>query len=286
MENVISVEKITKKLRTSLPLVILVVFALLIFIPILFMIISSVKHPNDVFELPFRWIPKRYNFSNFLQAIAGNDGRYLFIRNTINSLFVALSVMSVTVLFASFAGYGLAKFNFKGKNIVFIMILATMMIPFETIMIPLYMLVNTLKMQNSYYGLIIPMMLTAFAVFMMRQAIITVPNDYIDSARIDGAGELRIFFSIIFPSVKPTAVTLAILIFRESWDNLIWPLIIIQKQQLKTLPLYIIGFLDERYTNEAALMAVAVLACIPMFVLFFGFSRYFIGEGVLSGTKG
>lgn len=286
MENIIIKEKIKKRIKSTVPFIILVSFAILIFLPIIFMLISSVKHPNDVFELPFRWIPKRYYFSNFLQAIAGNDGKYYFIRNTINSLFVALSVMCLTVLVASFAGYSLTKFNFKGKNIVFIMILATMMIPFETIMIPLYMLVNALKMQNSYYGLIIPMMVTAFAVFMMRQAIITVPNDYIDSARIDGAGELRIFFSIIFPSVKPAAVTLAILVFRESWDNLIWPLIIIQTQKFKTLPLYIISFLDEKYTNEAALMAVAVLACIPMFILFFTFSKYFIGEGVLTGTKG
>jgi multiple sugar transport system permease protein len=148
------------------------------------------------------------------------------------------------------------------------------------------MLAIKLRIQDTYPGLIFPIMLTAFAVFLMRQSILTVPDDYLDSARIDGAGELRIFFSIVFPSVKPAAVTLGILVFRESWDNLIWPLIVTQSERLKTLPLYIIRFLDEKYTNEAALMAVAVLACVPIFVLFFAFSPYFIGEGILTGTKG
>ncbi|RKX75342.1 MAG: carbohydrate ABC transporter permease [Spirochaetes bacterium] len=250
------------------------------------MLISSVKHPLDVFEFPFRWIPRRLHFYNYIQAIAGNDGNYYFIRLTFNSLFVAGSIMCLNVLVASAAGYGLTKFRFRGRQVIFVLILATMMIPFETIMIPLLMLTIRLRIQDSYMGLIFPVMLTAFAVFLMRQSILTVPDDYIDSARIDGAGELRIFFSIIFPTVKPTAVTLAILVFRESWDNLIWPLIVVQSQKYKTLPLYIISFLDEKYTNEAALMAVAVLATIPIFMLFFAFSRYFIGEGILTGAKG
>jgi len=273
-------------MRLIVPLAVLILFAVAILVPIVFMLVSSIKNPNDVFEFPFRWIPRRLHFYNYLQAIAGNDQKYYFIRNTFNSLFMAGSIMCLNVLMASAAGYGLTKFRFKGRQVVFVLILATMMIPFETIMIPLLMLTIRLRIQDSYMGLIFPIMLTAFAVFLMRQSILTVPDDYIDSARIDGAGELRIFFSIIFPSVRPTAVTLAILVFREAWDNLIWPLIVVQSQKYKTLPLYIIRFLDEKYTNEAALMAVAVLATIPMFVLFFTFSRYFIGEGILTGAKG
>jgi multiple sugar transport system permease protein len=275
-----------KRIRLIVPLAVMILFAIAILVPIMFMLVSSIKNPNDVFEFPFRWIPRRLHFYNYLQAIAGNDQKYYFIRNTFNSLFMAGSIMCLNVLMASAAGYGLTKFRFKGRQVVFVLILATMMIPFETIMIPLLMLTIRLRIQDSYMGLIFPIMLTAFAVFLMRQSILTVPDDYIDSARIDGAGELRIFFSIIFPSVRPTAVTLAILVFREAWDNLIWPLIVVQSQKYKTLPLYIIRFLDEKYTNEAALMAVAVLATIPMFVLFFTFSRYFIGEGILTGAKG
>ena len=266
-------------------LVVLVLFAAAILVPILFMVVSSFKHPNDVFEFPFRWVPKRLHPYNYLQAVAGNDGKYTFVRQTFNSLFVAGSTMCLNVLVASAAGYGLAKFRFKGRQLVFVLILATMMIPFETVMIPLLMLTITLRIQDTYAGLIFPIMLTAFAVFLMRQSVLTVPDDYIDSARIDGAGELRIFFSIVLPSVRPTALTLAILVFRESWDNLIWPLIVVHTERLKTLPLYIIRFLDEKYTNEAALMAVAVLATVPIFSLFFAFSRYFVGEGLLSGSK-
>jgi len=277
---------LNRRLRLIVPLLLLVLFAAAILVPILFMFVSSLKHPNDVFEFPFRWIPRRFHPQNYLQGIAGNDQKYNFIRNTINSLFVALTIMVLNILLATACGYGLAKFRFKGRQLVFVLVLATMMIPFETIMIPLLMLTIKLRIQDTYPGLILPIMLTAFAVFLMRQSILTVPDDYLDSARIDGAGELRIFFSIVFPSVKPAAVTLGILVFRESWDNLIWPLIVTQSERLKTLPLYIIRFLDEKYTNEAALMAVAVLACIPIFVLFFAFSRYFIGEGILTGTKG
>jgi len=262
--------RLRKKTQLIVTLAVLILFAVAILVPIAFMLISSVKNPNDVFEFPFRWIPRRLHFYNYLQAVAGNDQKYYFIRNTFNSLFMAGSIMCLNV----------------GRQVVFVLILTTMMIPFETIMIPLLMLAIRLRIQDSYMGLIFPIMLTAFAVFLMRQSILTVPDDYIDSARIDGAGELRIFFSIIFPTVRPAAVTLAILVFREAWDNLIWPLIVVQSQKYKTLPLYIIRFLDEKYTNEAALMAVAVLATIPMFVLFFTFSRYFIGEGVLTGAKG
>jgi multiple sugar transport system permease protein len=279
-------EVLKKRLRLVVPLLVLILIAAAILVPILFMLVSSLKHPNDVFEFPFRWIPRRYHLQNYLQAVAGNDQKYYFLRNTINSLFVALSTMALNILLATSCGYGLAKFRFRGRQVVFVLVLATMMIPFETIMIPLLMLTIKLHIQDTYLGLIFPIMLTAFAVFLMRQSILTVPDDYLDSARIDGAGELRIFFSIVFPSVKPAAVTLGILVFRESWDNLIWPLIVTQSERLKTLPLYIIRFLDEKYTNEAALMAVAALACVPIFVLFFAFSRYFIGEGLLTGTKG
>jgi multiple sugar transport system permease protein len=275
-----------RNVRLIAVLAVLVLFALLILVPIAFMAVSSLKHPNDVFEFPFRWIPRRLHPYNYLQAVTGNDNKFFFIRNTFNSLFVSVSTMVANVLLASACGYGLAKFRFRGRQVVFVMILATMMIPFETIMIPLLMLAIRLRIQDTYVGLIVPVMLTAFAVFLMRQNILTVPDDYLDSARIDGAGELMIFFRIVFPSVRPAAVTLAILVFRESWDNLIWPLIVVQSQKLKTLPLYIIRFLDEKYTNEAALMAVAVLACLPMFALFFAFSRHFIGEGLLTGSKG
>lgn len=280
-----SSSRLGRGLRSALLLLVLIGFAVAVMVPIVFMIVSSLKHPTDVFEFPFRWIPRRLHPYNYLQAIAGNDGKYTFVRNAFNSLFVAGSIMCLNVLVASAAGYGLTKFRFRGRQLVFVLILTTMMIPFETIMIPLLMLTIKLKIQDTYVGLIVPVMLTAFAVFLMRQSILTVPDDYIDSARIDGAGEIRIFFSIVFPSVRPTALTLAILVFRDAWDNLIWPLIVTQSQSLRTLPLYIVAFLDEKYTNEAALMAVAVLATVPIFSLFLIFSRHFIGEGLLTGSK-
>jgi multiple sugar transport system permease protein len=181
----------------------------------------------------------------------------------------------------------LAKFHFKARNFVFMMIMATMMIPFETIMIPLYMVARGLHIQNSYLGLILPFLVSAFGVFQMRQYLITFPNEYLDAARVDGMGELGIFWKIVFPNCMPAIATLAILSFRSQWDNLLWPLLIVQSNKMKTIPLYITTFTEERASNEGAMMAVAVIASIPMIILFFSLSKYFIkGSSVYDSRKG
>ncbi|MCK5198023.1 MAG: carbohydrate ABC transporter permease, partial [Spirochaetales bacterium] len=211
----------------------------------------------------------------------------MFFRNIINSVMVASSVTISTVLLAGITGYGLAKFRFRGRNIVFLAIMATMMIPFEAIMIPLYLVATKLHLQNSYGGLIFPFLVNAFGVFMMRQFLITFPDEFLDATRIDGAGEIRIFFNIVLPNIKPAIATLAILTFRTQWDNLIWPLLIAQSEKMKTVPLYIVKFAAEKYTDEGAMMAVAFLASIPMLLLFFSMSNYFVsGASVYSSRKG
>jgi multiple sugar transport system permease protein len=205
----------------------------------------------------------------------------------LNSLIVSSAVACITVFLASLTGYGLAKFRFKGRNLVFMMIMATMMIPFEAIMIPLYMVARGLNIQNSYVGLVLPFMVSAFGVFQMRQYLITFPAEYLDAARVDGMGEPGIFLKIVFPNCTPAIATLAILSFRGQWDNLLWPLLIIQSEKMKTIPLYISKFSEEKMTDEGAMMAVAAIASIPMFILFFSLSRYFIGgSAVYDSRKG
>jgi len=278
--------------RKTLPLKALTVFILvtaLVFtlVPILFMFSASMMPSKDILKMPFQWIPEGFHWQNFFKAVAGNDGSYTFIRNIGNSLFVSATVTVTTVMLSCLAGYSLAKFRFKGRNFVFLAIMATMMIPFEAIMIPLYLVATKLNLQNSYGGLIIPFLVNAFGVFMMRQYLLTFPDEFLDATRIDGASEPGIFWHIVLPNCAPAIATLSILTFRSQWDNLLWPLLVAQSEKMKTLPLYIVKFAAEKYTDEGAMMAVAVLGSIPMLVLFFSMSRYFVsGASVYSSRKG
>jgi multiple sugar transport system permease protein len=278
-----------EKLSPANIIVRILLLLMLIFtiIPLVFMFTASMMQKNQIVRMPYSWLPRPFYFHNFYQALRGNDGSWIFPRNMLNSLIVSLTVTCTTVILASITGYGLAKFRFRGRNLVFMMIMATMMIPFEAIMIPLYMVARGLHIQNSYMGLILPFLVSAFGVFQMRQYLITFPAEYLDAARVDGLSEPGIFWRIVFPNCTPAIATLGILSFRAQWDNLLWPLLVIQSEKMKTIPLYISKFSEEKMTDEGAMMAVAVIASIPMFILFFSLSRYFIGgSAVYDSRKG
>ena len=265
---------------------ILAIVALAVLLPILFMITASFMPVMEIRVMPYRWIPSRIQWSNFYKAVAGNDGSFVFIRNVANSLIVALSVSFFTVVLSAVTGYGLAKFRFKGRNIVFMGIMVTMMIPFETIMVPLYMVALNLGMQNTYRGLIVPFLMNAFGVFMMRQYLQTFPDDILDASRIDGCSEPGIFAKIVMINSGPALASLAILTFRQQWDNLIWPLMVAQEKSLKTIPTYIVSFAEEKFADEGAMMAVAFLASIPVIIMFISLSKYFVmGSAVYSAGK-
>lgn len=261
-------------------------FAILVLVPLVFMAGASLMPPAEIMKMPYDWIPHEWKWSNYYQALAGNDGSWIYLRNIFNSLVVSLSIAFTTVLLSALVGYGLAKFDFRGKNAVFMAIMATMMIPFETVMIPLYMIAVKLGLQDSYSGLILPFLMNAFGVFLMRQYLITFPSEILDAARIDGCSEPRIFREVVFKNSGPAAATLAILAFRQQWDNLLWPLLIAQREEMKTIPAYIVKFAAEKNADEGAMMAVAAIASIPVFALFFTLSKYFLGgSAVYSAGK-
>lgn len=277
---------------TYVVLLIVLVFTLM---PLAFMITASFMDAKQIMAMPYSWIPSRKYFTtesrtfftNFKKAVLGNHGEKIFFRNLFNSLIVAVTCSLTTVLLSSLCGYGLAKFNFKGKNAVFMAIMSTMMIPFEAIMIPLYLVASKFKMINTIPGLIIPFLVSAFGVFQMRQYLITFPSEYLDAARVDGLDEFRIYSRIVLPNSTPVIATLGILSFRNQWDNLLWPLLCSQAEKMKTIPLYISKFAEEKQTDEGALMACALLASIPMFILFFTLSKYFLGgAAVYESRKG
>ena len=266
---------------------VLIITLIFTVMPLVFMITSSLMERNQILRMPFSWIPETFRYQNYVKALEGNDGSWIFPRNIFNSLLVSITVAITTVLIASITGYGIAKFKFKGRNLIFMMIMATMMIPFEAIMIPLYMVATSLKMQDSYAGLIVPFLVSAFGVFQMRQYLTTFPSEYLDASRVDGLGEFGIFWRIVFPNCAPVIATLGILSFRGQWDNLLWPLLVTQSEKMKTIPLYISKFAEEKLTDEGAMMAAAVLASLPMFIMFAALSKYFIGgSAVYESRKG
>jgi multiple sugar transport system permease protein len=280
---------IEKKLTPVSLLIWFLLLTMLFFtvVPLVFMFTASLMRNNQIVRMPYGWIPRPFYPRNYYQALRGNDGSWIFPRNMFNSLLVSSVVSLTTVALASLTGYGLAKFRFRGRHFVFMMIMATMMIPFEAIMIPLYMVARGLNIQNSYLGLTLPFLVSAFGVFQMRQYLVTFPGEYLDAARVDGITEPGIFWKIVFPNCKPVIATLGILSFRSQWDNLLWPLLVIQSEKMKTIPLYISKFSEEKMTDEGAMMAVAAIASIPIFVLFFSLSKYFIGgSAVYDSRKG
>ena len=254
---------------------------LAILVPITFMFTASLMPSSEIFSMPYRWIPKIVNWKNYYTAIAGNDNSFIFLRNILNSVIVASSTTILSVVVSGFAGYGLSKYKFRGRNLVFLMIMGRMMIPFEAIMIPMYISAVKLGLQNSYTGLVLPFILNTFGLFQMRQYLMTFPDDILDAGRIDGLGELGIFWRLVFKNSTPAIATAAILCFRGQWDNLLWPLLIAQRENMKTIPTYIVKFTEEKYSDEGAMMAIAVLASLPIIFLFTTLSKYFLGGSTI-----
>jgi multiple sugar transport system permease protein len=274
----------TSAIASALAWAALAAACLVVVTPLVFMAGASLMPPSEVLSMPYRWIPREWKPANYALALVGSDGNWIFLRNILNSLIVASSVSATTVALSALVGYGLAKFRFKGRNTVFMAIMATMMIPFETVMIPIYLIAVGMRLQDSYQGFIVPFLMNAFGVFLMRQYLLGFPTEMLEAARIDGCSEPRIFREMIFRNIGPAAATLAIITFRQQWDNLFWPLLIARREEMKTIPAYIVKFVAEKSSDEGTMMAVAAIASIPVFILFFTLSRYFIGGAAVYGA--
>ena len=250
-------------------------------LPYFWMVSSSLKTGAEVFELPIRWIPREPQWENFRNALStGSFGTYFY-----NSGLVAIAVTAANVLFCSLAGYGLAKFRFPFRELSFRVILSTLMLPLEIVLVPTFLVVQQLGMVNSYGGLIVPLAVDAFGIFLMRQFIRDLPDSLLEAARLDGCSELGIFFRIVLPNCKPALGALALLSFRDTWDQFLWPYIIAANDALKTFPL---GDAQMEGIDSAAyhqIMALAVIGMIPTAILFLLFQRAFVRGIALSGLK-
>jgi ABC-type glycerol-3-phosphate transport system permease component len=198
---------------------------------------------------------------------------------------VSIPLVLLNLFFCSLAGYVFAKFDFPGKRILFLMVLATIMIPFQVTMIPAYKILTTLGWNNSYLGLIVPGMVGAFGVFLMRQFMMSIPTELIEAARIDGASEFRIYLQLILPSSKPALAALAIFIFLESWNSFLWPLIVIDTPDMRTLPLGLALLKTQFVAQWPLIMIATLLSSLPIVIVYIVFQRQFIRGILLSGIK-
>jgi len=255
---------------------------ILFLVPIFWMVSTSLKSTVNVFDLPIEWIPADPQFNNYPDSLGKQD----FPRYFLNSGIVATTVTIVHVLLASWAGYGLAKYQFGGRQLLFWAILVTLILPLEVIMIPLWLTVRGLGWEDSYAGLIVPVIADAFGVLLMRQYFLSLPSELIDAARIDGAGHLRTFFTIAIPNAWPAIVTLGIFMFQATWDEFVWPFLIVNSSEMKTVPLGVQSFQSGELSNFPAVMAVSTVATIPLATLFLAFQRFWIRGVATSGIRG
>jgi multiple sugar transport system permease protein len=260
--------------------------ALIICIPLIWMVTSSLKAPNRIFEVPIQWIPWEFRWQNYVDAWnTAPFGRYFF-----NSIYVSTAVTVLNLLFCSLAGYGFAKYNFPGKRILFLFVLATLMIPFHVVLVPLFILMRDLgwlKGASVYNALIIPGAMSGFGIFLMRQYIMTLPDELFDAARIDGAGELGTYFRIVLPLSTGPLAALAVFVFLDNWNSLLWPLVVTTaNDQFRTVAVGLTQFQTVHGTEYHKMMAASTLAVIPMLIVFFLLQRHFIRGIALSGIKG
>jgi multiple sugar transport system permease protein len=248
--------------------------------PFIWMTVTAFKLPQDIYSLSL--IPRPATLDNYRTVI--DDTSY--VRWFINSLIIAgITTLSVAI-FDSLAGYTLAKFNFPGRNLIFIGILSTLMVPTEMLVIPWYVLSIKMHWTDTYWGVMFPGVISAFGVFLMRQFFMGVPNDLIDAARLDGFSEIRIFWKIALPLVKPALAALCIFTFLGNWNAYLWPLIVIRSEEMRTLPVGIAFFSSEAGSQFYLVMAAATLATLPVLAIFVIFQRQIIKGVALTGLKG
>ncbi|MEL6937301.1 MAG: carbohydrate ABC transporter permease [Cyanobacteria bacterium J06607_17] len=257
--------------------------AIAMLLPLLWLVSTAFKSGTEnIFEFPPRFFPQDPTFSNFVKVWETNPfGRYFF-----NSTLIAGVTVALNLLFCSLAAYPLARLNFRGRELIFSLIVATILIPFQIVMIPLYILTVRLGLTNSYLGVIFPSIASAFGIFLMRQAFQNVPKELEEASRIDGCTELGIWWHIMIPSVRPALVTLAIFVFIGSWSDFLWPLLVLNRPEYYTLPLGVARLAGSFSLDWRLIAAGSVIATAPILLFFIVMQRYIVPSEISSGVKG
>ncbi|MDI6862725.1 MAG: carbohydrate ABC transporter permease [Pseudothermotoga sp.] len=259
----------------------MVIVAFIMLVPFFWMFSTSLKSLGEVFEYPPKWIPRQPHWENYARIWSVVPfGRYL-----LNSVIVSGSITLLHLLVASLSAFAFARLNFPGRDKLFLLYLATLMVPGQVTMIPNFILIKLLRLTDTYTGLILPNVFTAFGVFLLRQFFMTIPKDYEDAARIDGASRFYIYSRIILPLSVPALSTLAVFTFVFQWNNLLWPLVVVSKDSMKTVTIGLASFQGMYGTTWNLLMAAAVIGVLPSIVAFLIGQRFLIKGITLTGLK-
>lgn len=264
--------------------IIISAIAILFVMPLIWMGLSALKTTNEVFAHPFKWLPAKPMWSNFKQVWCVENVNMM--KSYVNSIIIVFFSTVGQIAIASLAAYAFAKIQFKGKNIVFMMFLASMMIPGQVTIIPRFMLFKSMGLYNTLWSCILPFWFSTTAIFMLRQFYIGLPNDLMEAAKIDGAGHFRIFLQVLMPLTKPAMITLVILAFIGSWNEYMSPLIFITKQEKYTVAQAIRWYLLDELQRYDLTMAAATIAIVPVIILFISCQKYFVEGIATSGVKG
>ncbi len=261
--------------------VLLTVISLIIIAPVVWFVLSSFKDLTELSARPPQILPKVWATSNYTQAFK----TYNYMRYFMNSVIVTSVATALTLLINSMAAYAFAKYNFRGRDGFFVLTLAMIMIPLQVILIPIYLVVSSMGLVNTYWGMIIPAAATPTGVFIIRQYMLSIPDELIESARIDGAGEFRIFARIVLPLARPALAVVAIFSILWRWNDFIWPLLIAQDEKLYTLPVALALLNGQLFVPENIVLAMSVMSIIPVLFMFVFMQRQIIQGIAQTGLK-
>ncbi|HOX09780.1 MAG TPA: carbohydrate ABC transporter permease [Candidatus Omnitrophota bacterium] len=250
-------------------------------VPFVWMVVTSFKPLDEINTYPPSFFIRKPTFAAYIELFSIIPmGRYFM-----NSLIVTSAITLANIFFCSLAGYAFAKHRFFGRDKLFLLLVGSMMIPWQVNLIPSFVIIKKFGWLNSFYGLIIPAMSGAFGIFLMRQFIMNIPDDLIDAAKIDGCSEFTIYRRVILPLIQPALASLAIFTFMGQWNNFVWPLVVIYSSKMRTIPLALSVLNGQFGTNFAMVMAGAVIATLPVLIVFIAFQKYFIKGIALTGLK-
>lgn len=269
-------------LRQVIAHLLLLTGAMTMVLPFLWMLSTSLKNDQQAYIFPPIWIPDPIMWSNYISTWNALPFNLFFINSAIVSILVTLGQL----LTCSLGAFAFARLSFPGRDKLFVLYLATMMVPFQVTMIPIFVLVRELNWIDTYSGLIIPLIFSAYGTFLLRQFFMSIPQELEDASKIDGCGYFRIYWSIMLPLAKPALATLGIFVFMWSWNSFLWPLLITNSIEMKTLPLGLAYFLGQYTIYWNLLMVGATIALLPVLIVFFFAQRYFIEGITLTGLKG